>query len=381
MKRGDGSLRGFSERRLINEVFQGFRPRGWRSCRKSARTLRCGLVAGTCLLAVLSVPLPVLALTSAPAQDAVIPAGQPGVLSFAPDFFSQSRPTTAGDMVGRVPGFVMIEIEQDVRGLSGATGNILVDGQAPSLKSVSLRSFLQRIPAGTVERIDLIRGGAPGIDMQGQPVVVNIIRRSGSYSTLASTAFLKVYPEGDPGGMARIEAGRRSDTFSLEATLSFRDEQMQMDSGEGPFTLTAADGALFESGDFSTDFRTRALEGGLAAEIDNGFGILRSQGLTTVRMVLENRGRKRVVTARQDGADWRIEEGAPEAVGVNISFAASNPAGDDLVAVRSGYLLPAQSLLLDGDAQPVTLSAEAPAFDACGSAWKKDPVSGVIGVE
>jgi hypothetical protein len=98
-------------------------------------------------------------------------------------------------------------------------------------------------------------------------------------------------------------------------------------------------------------------------------------------MVLENRGRKRVVTARQDGADWRIEEGAPEAVGVNISFAASNPAGDDLVAVRSGYLLPAQSLLLDGDAQPVTLSAEAPAFDACGSAWKKDPVSGVIGVE
>ena len=89
-----------------------------------------------------------------------------------------------------------------------------------------------------------------------------------------------------------------------------------------------------------------------------------SQGLTTVRMVLENRGRKRVVTARQDGADWRIEEGAPEAVGVNISFAASNPAGDDFVAVRSGYLLPAQSVLLDGDAQPVTLSAEAPAFDA-----------------
>jgi len=97
--------------------------------------------------------------------------------------------------------------------------------------------------------------------------------------------------------------------------------------------------------------------------LSDGFTGL-SQGLTTVRMVLENRGRKRVVTARQDGADWRIEEGAPEAVGVNISLAASNPAGDDFVAVRSGYLLPAQSVLLDGDAQPVTLSAEAPAFDA-----------------
>ena len=89
-----------------------------------------------------------------------------------------------------------------------------------------------------------------------------------------------------------------------------------------------------------------------------------SQGLTTVRMVLENRARKRIVTAYQEGASWRIEEGEAEPVGVNVSFAASNPAGDDLVAVRSGYLLPAESVLLNGDAPPVVLSAEEPAFDA-----------------
>jgi outer membrane receptor protein involved in Fe transport len=233
------------------------------------------LFSMTCVLATICAPLPVLAQTPAPTEEAAGQAAQSGILSFLPEFFAEARPTTASEMVGRVPGFVMIDIEQDVRGLAGATGNILVDGQVPSLKSVSLRSFLQRIPAGTVERIDLIRGGAPGIDMQGQPVVLNIIRRGGSYSTLASTTFVKIYPDGGTGGMARIEAARRSDAFSLEANLSFRDELMQMDSGAGPISLRSADGSLIQSGDFSTDYRTRSLEGGLAAEVDLGAGNLR----------------------------------------------------------------------------------------------------------
>ncbi|MEY3293469.1 MAG: hypothetical protein RJB12_1240, partial [Pseudomonadota bacterium] len=236
---------------------------------------RRGFLSITFLLASVCGPLPALAQTPPPTKPAVEPAAESGVLSFPPEFFAEARPTTASEMVGRVPGFVMIDIEQDVRGLAGATGNILVDGQVPSLKSVSLRSFLQRIPAGTVERIDLIRGGAPGIDMQGQPVVLNIIRRGGSYSTMSSTVFVKVYPEGDPGGHARIEAARRSDAFSIEGTLSFRDELMQMDSGDGPVSLRSADGTLIQSGDFGTDFRTRALEGGLAAEVDLGAGNLR----------------------------------------------------------------------------------------------------------
>ena len=236
---------------------------------------RRGFLSITCLLASICGPLPALAQTLPPTEPAGGPAAESGVLSFPPEFFAEARPTTASEMVGRVPGFVMIDIEQDVRGLAGATGNILVDGQVPSLKSVSLRSFLQRIPAGTVERIDLIRGGAPGIDMQGQPVVLNIIRRGGSYSTMSSTVFVKVYPKGDPGGHARIEAARRSDAFSIEGTLSFRDELMQMDSGAGPISLRAANGSLIQSGEFSTDYRTRSLEGGLAAEVDLGAGNLR----------------------------------------------------------------------------------------------------------
>ena len=38
-------------------------------------------------------------------------------------------------------------------------------------------SILQRIPAASVERIEVIRGSAPGIDMQGQSVVANVVRK------------------------------------------------------------------------------------------------------------------------------------------------------------------------------------------------------------
>lgn len=209
-----------------------------------------------------------------PPTDAI--AGSPsGVLSFPLSFFADSNPTTANDMVRRVPGFVLIDTEQDVRGLSGATGNVLIDGQAPSAKSISLMNLLQRIPAATVERIDLIRGGAPGIDMQGQPVVVNIIRRGGSYSTYAVTVFAKSYLDGGLGPLVRFEAARRSDDVSLEATLSMRDEKMQLDSGEGPFVLRSADGNIFESGEFNTDYWTRQIDGGVTAELVRGPGVLR----------------------------------------------------------------------------------------------------------
>ena len=35
------------------------------------------------------------------------------------------------------------------------------------------------LKAGGVARIDLIRGGQPGVDMQGKAVVANVIRKSG----------------------------------------------------------------------------------------------------------------------------------------------------------------------------------------------------------
>jgi len=109
---------------------------------------------------------------------AAAPAEQQGIVSYAPDFFAAQNPNNALDMVGRLPGF-SLDTGDAVRGFEGAAGNVLIDGQRPSSKSDALDGILQRIPASRVARIDLIRGGAPGVDMQGKTVIANVILKPG----------------------------------------------------------------------------------------------------------------------------------------------------------------------------------------------------------
>jgi outer membrane receptor protein involved in Fe transport len=124
-----------------------------------------------------------LALAAA-AQDA--PAGAPpaaqapaqGVISYPPEFFAGSQAGNAWEMLLRLPGFTL-DTGDSIRGFEGGGGNALIDGQRPTSKTDPLDELLRRIPAGQVERIDLIRGGAPGIDMQGRTVVANVVRKSG----------------------------------------------------------------------------------------------------------------------------------------------------------------------------------------------------------
>src|SRR5256885_1794863 len=80
------------------------------------------------------------------------------------------------DMIRRLPGF-SFDAGESARGFAGTAGNVLIDGQRPTSKTDSLDSIIGRIPAADVERIELIRGGAPGIDMQGRAVVANIVRK------------------------------------------------------------------------------------------------------------------------------------------------------------------------------------------------------------
>ncbi len=113
----------------------------------------------------------------APASAVAAPADQ-GVITYPPTFFADQRPNTALDMVQRLPGF-SFDAGDAVRGLAGGGGNVLIDGQRSLSKAEALDEVLRRIPAASVERIEIIRGGAPGIDMQGRTLVANVVRRVG----------------------------------------------------------------------------------------------------------------------------------------------------------------------------------------------------------
>ncbi|MFM8821257.1 MAG: TonB-dependent receptor plug domain-containing protein, partial [Phenylobacterium sp.] len=112
-----------------------------------------------------------------PPPEAAAEATERGVISYPPSFFAEVGPSTALDMVQRLPGF-SFDRGAAVRGLSGAGGNVLIDGEPPVSKNDSLEEILRRIPVSSVLRIDVIRGGAPGIDMQGRTVIANVIRKS-----------------------------------------------------------------------------------------------------------------------------------------------------------------------------------------------------------
>lgn len=116
-----------------------------------------------------------------PEQIAAPPVAAPaatGVLVFQPDFFAAQRPNTALDMVDRVPGFD-VDDGSGARGFEGAVGNILINGSRPASKNDTGSNVLSRTPANRVDHIELIRGGVPGVDMQGYAVVVNVVLKKG----------------------------------------------------------------------------------------------------------------------------------------------------------------------------------------------------------
>lgn len=115
------------------------------------------------------------AVAAAPADPAA--TAQQGVISYPASYFAASNTNTALDMVGRIPDF-SLDTGNAVRGFEGAAGNVLINGQRPTSKTDGLDAILQRIPIGKVERIDVIRGGAPGIDMQGKSIIANVVLKS-----------------------------------------------------------------------------------------------------------------------------------------------------------------------------------------------------------
>jgi outer membrane receptor protein involved in Fe transport len=102
-----------------------------------------------------------------------------GVTSYPPSYFADGNVSTALEMVGRLPGF-SLDTGASVRGYEGAAGNVLVDGARPTSKTDPLDQILYRIPASQVDHIEVIRGGAPGVDMQGKAVLANVVRKKAS---------------------------------------------------------------------------------------------------------------------------------------------------------------------------------------------------------
>jgi hypothetical protein len=112
------------------------------------------------------------------------------VVEYEAEFFSRYRPNTALDMVRQLPGFQLND-GTDNRGFASAVGNLLINNRRLSAKQDLPSATLSRIPAGQVERIQIIRGQVGGIDLQGQSVVANVFLRKDITAAIRWEAYLE----------------------------------------------------------------------------------------------------------------------------------------------------------------------------------------------
>ena len=123
------------------------------------------------------------------------------VVTYDREYFANLTTVTLLDMLQAVPGVpdILNKNRQQRRGGPGASNRgergfgsggdqILINGKRLAGKSNNIDDTLGRISAEQVERIELIRGAAAGLDVQSQGLIVNIIMREGQST---STTFLQ----------------------------------------------------------------------------------------------------------------------------------------------------------------------------------------------
>ena len=202
----------------------------------------------------LALAAPALAQTAPAPPAPQAEASRQGVLVFTPDVFASQQPVTALDMVSRVPGFSIIDGDGS-RGFQGSVGNVLINGARPASKNDTGSSVLSRTLVAQVERIELVRGGAPGIDMQGFSVVANVITRDQSSRQSIFTGNAVLYEGGNDtyGGTWQFTAkdGDRTWGFTLTDGFDANDS-----NGVGPVVRRDGANTLLRSEDFSNDQRS-----------------------------------------------------------------------------------------------------------------------------
>ena len=140
-------------------------------------------------------------------------------------YFAQYAPRTALDIVRRIPGFTLDLGNTELRGFSGAAGNVVIDGQRPSSKSETLEQLLSRIPASRVSRVDVGSGDLHGAEYSSKAQVANLVLSAGGgiAGNVSATANRWWFGKIVPTGSGSIQMTRGPSTFSLSADTARND--------------------------------------------------------------------------------------------------------------------------------------------------------------
>ncbi len=231
---------------------------------------------------------------------------------FPASYFAEARPADAYDMVRRLPGFEIIEGDEEVRGFSGSRGNVLFDGRPPSGKQETLEDALRRIPAASVLRIELILGGSASSATGGYDLVANVIRKSAvatSASVLGGMSAAKgvgIFPD------ARLEASRQSGDRRIEGVFALTTD-IDDESGRGSITEAEPEGLVIEREGRDQREYSRQMALDIEAQTPVGSGlVIANLGLSRerTRETIRTEEIEEIETAAEVERLWSFEAGA-----------------------------------------------------------------------
>lgn len=175
-----------------------------------------GIAAGA-MIAMIS--LPATAQTQTSDLSSLQPRTESGRQIYDVGQFSRFNPRTALDMVRQVPGFTIDTGDSDERGLGQADENVLINGARISGKNIDAFTFLGRISAANVVRIEIVDGATLSISgLSGQ--VLNLVTNASEASGISGN--FKWQPQWRRSG---------NNWFAGEASISGK-------LGKGDFTLS-----------------------------------------------------------------------------------------------------------------------------------------------
>ncbi|MEM1149197.1 MAG: TonB-dependent receptor [Pseudomonadota bacterium] len=197
------------------------------------RSLAIVMAAGTLML-------PTQSAVAEPVQSC---ANGTCELRYGSEFFDRYAPVSALDMVRELPGFSLQDGDTETRGFAGSAGNILVNGERVSAKSEQPSDILSRIPAADVEAIILIRGQAGAVDLDGQTVIANVIRKGGGNTGTWSVGAVQVQPASALRPFSEASYSTTRGPLSLTASAELREYQGLVEFEE---EVVLPDGSLAE---------------------------------------------------------------------------------------------------------------------------------------
>lgn len=136
---------------------------------------------------------------------------------------------SAADALKYIPNFIVTG--------SGGSSNVLIDGQRPS----DTNDALVRLPLNQIERIERIKAGAAGYDMQGHSELINVVRKSMSKPVVTITTSANLYPDGKVKPQVGFTWQKNQNGRNLEAGVNLYQNHDE-GTGHGDKYTTYADG-------------------------------------------------------------------------------------------------------------------------------------------